>query len=60
MPVEPCDIVLICPICKAAPMQAAYRTKQITVCVCTHCDTTISVPNDTLKRFPQNRDVRRI
>jgi len=41
-------------------MQAAYRTKQITVCVCTHCDTTISVPNDTLKRFPQNRDVRRI
>jgi hypothetical protein len=34
-------------------MRLARRTKDIAVCICLDCDTSLGVPNDALTRFQQ-------
>jgi hypothetical protein len=47
---DPCSIVIECPICKAGPMTYARRVEGVAICVCMECETTLSVPDDALRR----------
>lgn len=52
---EPCEIVPNCPICDVGAMTLAARHKDILICVCTECGTSLSVPETAMRTFVDRR-----
>jgi hypothetical protein len=53
---SPCEVLPLCPICATDQMRVAHRHKELVICVCLHCGTTLSVPTDALARMSQRVD----
>jgi hypothetical protein len=47
---EPCELVPSCPICSGHMVLAAHG-RGITICVCTACGTSLSVPDQALDDY---------
>ena len=43
---DPCEIIPTCPICLSAPLKLARRMKDMDICLCEHCGTSLTVPHD--------------
>lgn len=50
---SPCEILPLCPICATDAMKVAHRHKDLVICVCLTCGTTMSVPTEALARMAQ-------
>jgi hypothetical protein len=48
---DPCEVVPLCPVCKAGRMRLTIRTRTVVVCVCVHCEASLSVPHEALVRY---------
>ena len=55
-PPHPCDLSPLCPICSTQSMTLARETRDMVICVCLECGTTLSVPPQALSLY---RKVRR-
>ena len=43
---DPCEIIPKCPICLSGPLTVARRMKDMDLCLCERCGTSLSVPHD--------------
>jgi hypothetical protein len=48
---SPCEVLPLCPICATNEMKIAHRHKELVICVCLHCGTTLSVPTEALTKM---------
>ena len=43
---EPSEFVRVCPICLASPLTHARRLKDMDICLCERCGTSLTVPHE--------------
>jgi len=43
---DPCEIIPLCPICLLAPLKHARRLKDMDICLCERCGTSLTVPHE--------------
>ena len=55
-PSDPCEILPHCPICPAGLMAASTHLRDLYVCVCLTCGTTLSVPDEAMKQLRRRDD----
>lgn len=52
-PSEPCEILPHCPICPSGQMEASMHLRDVYVCVCLSCGTSLSVPREAMNAMRQ-------
>ncbi len=50
-----CEVILTCPVCNSAPLTLSRRLKDLDICVCEACGTSLSVPHEALRNRLSNQ-----
>lgn len=53
---SPCEVLPLCPICATSAMKVAHSHKELVICVCLQCGTTLSVPTEALARLMERTE----
>jgi hypothetical protein len=51
---NPAEAIPFCPVCHVSPIVFATRTKDLDICICPNCGTSLSVPHEAWRLRRQN------
>jgi len=52
---DPCEVIPTCPVCSSGPMKVARHMKELDICVCENCGSSLSVPHEAWRIRSENQ-----
>ncbi len=49
---DPSEAIPVCPVCLSGPLKFSRRMRDLDICICESCETSMTVPHEAWKKRP--------